>query len=244
MTARFTPGRLLGEQGNHDGAAAHFEALVGDASLTGSERVHALAHLAAAHRNGGRPAEALCAARAGVATALGLGDPRAEAHAHLTLASTLMAYFQASADLDINEAMEALERAATIYADLSPLDFAATLLTMAELCKLVQDFDGAAAIFARVARDLSDPKFASSTDVAHHADHLRGRAHVGVAEIALYEGKVDIAFQYFGVAVRLLGAAGGPASATVLEDVAQYLAADPIGDAAAAEHARTIARRC
>jgi tetratricopeptide (TPR) repeat protein len=240
----FAAGKALGEAGQHAEAVEVFATVAGDLTRSAAERAHALAHQAAALRADGRPAASLATARAAIDLARSAGALRAEAHGQLALATTLIAQFVDGEDVEVGDAMDALDRAAAIHAEHSPIDLGATLLTMAELLKLCGELDGATAIYARVTQDLSAPQFATPPEVAAHANELIGRASVGLAEISQVQGRVEQARSEFAAATRLLAAAGGPTAAALLDDIADYLASEPHLDPDAAAQVRALALSC
>jgi tetratricopeptide (TPR) repeat protein len=230
-----------GRAGQYAKSAASYEVALADASMTAGERAHVLAHLSAAYRLSDRVDDAIRVAREGIKTGVSSADRSAEAHAHLALATALLTLFQSSENWEgFGEVMESLDRSASLYEQLGSIDFGTTLLTMAEAFKQIGELDAAQGVYARVTRDLSDPRWATPDSIARHADHLRGRAFVGLAWIAVDRELQDQAVDYFEAAVNLLVASREPVGASILEEIADWFESDR-SDTAAAKLVRNAA---
>jgi hypothetical protein len=185
-----------------------------------------MSHLASMYRLLERWDDAETAARGAVEAGKASGSLRAEAHAQVTLGTLLLAMFQdeiagTTSDDLFGDAMDALDRAATVYEELGLIDFYTCLLTMAEALRFVEEHAGAEGIYARIARELSDEKWGSPHTIARHADHLRARAFMGLAEIAFVAHDNEKARDRMEAAVGLLVASGegDPVAPTFLEEL-------------------------
>ena len=220
-------------------------------------RVHTLCHFASCHRLAGDDAAAELAAREALSLAHGLGDPACEAHAHLELASTLLATWGSDdvADHEAEEgfstALEHLDAAAVRYEELERVEFFVCLLTIADACRLVEVSETACRIYARITRELCTEKWAfkagESNELARFIDHLRGRAFLGLAMLALNdEDAHGNAREFVDGAVALLEASAAdppdPATADALEHAACLLATE-LGDEERAATVHTAAHR-
>lgn len=230
-----------GRAGQYAKSAASYEVALADTSMAAGERAHVLAHLSAAYRLSDRVDDAIRVAREGIKTGVSSADRSAEAHAHLALATALLSLFKSSENLEgFGEVMESLDRSASIYEQLGRIDFGTTLLTMAEAFKLIGELGAAQGVYARVTRDLSDPRWASPQSIARHADHLRGRAFVGLAWIAVDQELQDQAVEHFETAVTLLVASRDSVGAPILDEIADWFESD-LSDPAAAKLVRNAA---
>ncbi|MBA2543886.1 MAG: hypothetical protein H0V17_29850, partial [Deltaproteobacteria bacterium] len=165
--------------------------------------------------------------------AVSVADLSAEARAHFALATALLGLFESSEIWEgFGEVTESLERAATLYEQLGTIDFGATLLTMADAFTMVGELDAAQSVYVRVTRDLADPRWAAPESIARHADFLRGRAFVGLGWNAVHQQLEDQAGERFEAAVNLLVAAGEPAGAPILEEIAAWFEERANGEAA------------
>lgn len=209
-------------------------------------RVHTLCRLAACHRLAGDTADAERAAREALELAHGLGDRACEAHAHLELATTLLAMWRSDdvadqeAEEGFSEAMDHLDHAASRYEELEQIDFFVCLLTIAEACRLMDVPDTAWRVYARITRELCEEKWASQAadELARFMDHLRGRAFLGLAMLALGDDAHDRAREFVDSAVDLLEASAAEppdhATADALECAACLLATELDDDERAA----------
>jgi len=200
-------------------------------------RVHTLCGLASCHRLAGDDAAAEQAALEALDLARRLGDRACEAHAHLELATTLLAMWRSddAGDHDAEEgfaaAMEHLDDAAVRYEELERVEFFVCLLTIADACRLVDVPDTAWRVYVRITRELCEEKWAAmaeSNELARLLDQLRGRAFLGLAMLALDDDAHDRAREFVDSAVTLLQASAAdppdPATADALAHAAGLLA--------------------
>ena len=219
-------------------------------------RVHTLCQLAACHRLAGDHADAERAAREALELAHGLGDRACEAHAHLELATTLLTICR-SDDVGEHEAgdafssaMDHVDHAASRYEELERVDFFVCLLTIAEACRHVELPDTAWKVYARITRELCEEKWASkaagSDELTRFMDHLRGRAFLGLAMLALDDHAHDRAREFVDAAVDLFDASAAespdPATADALEHAACLFATE-LGDEERAATAHAAAEK-
>jgi len=234
--------RAYGAAGEHAKCAATYEAALADPSMAAGDRVHVLSHLSAAYRLADRLDDAIRAARDAVGIAISAADRRAEAHAQLTLASARLALIQSSDNWEaFDDVMSSLDRSASIYEQLGSIALGATLLTMADALTMADEPDTAWGIYARVTRDLSDARWASPESNARHADYVRGRAFVGLAEICVRRGLRDEAVDHFEAGVSLLVASRDATAAPILHQIADWFESD-LSDPTSATRLRRAAR--
>lgn len=179
-------GQRLLEAGRHAEAITLYEAAA-KAEQEPERRAHVLAMLSSALSLVDHLDEAVAVARGAVGLACSASDERAEAHARLSLGTALVLVVRAghAGESTFSEAMDSLERAASVYQGLGMIDFATALITMAEGCREIGELDPAEGLYARVIHELSDARWAVSEALMLHANHVRGRAFAGLGFIEL-----------------------------------------------------------
>ena len=200
-------------EGRYDDAVSEYLRALDSPLLPADDWLHVMSHLATAYRLAGRWDTAETVARGAIAAAKASGSLRTEAHAQLTLGTLLLAMLQeeiasrASEDVFV-DATDALDRAATLYQELDLIDFYTCLFTLAEALRWVEENAGAEGIYARMTRELCDERWAEPPTMARHADHLRARAFMGLAQIAFAADDGEKARDRMEAAVGLLIASG------------------------------------
>ena len=195
----------------YEEAAAMYEEL---ARAAGPERPQDLAFLSGAYWKLGRVADALRVGREALDVASAGADESAEALAACSLGSAMLDDFlnkgPSAPDWDVfGEAMDLLGRAAALYEGFGSVDYAASLLSMAEGYCTVEIYDTADALYGRVSQELMAVRWSETVALEHHTDYLRGRAFLGHGVVALHSGRRDDASHYLEVAANLL-LAGDP----------------------------------
>ena len=239
--ARIAAAIALGATGDHRGAVASLLETL-ETTLPPADRAHVLAHLADEYRLLDRLDEATRTAREATALATSAADRHAEARGAFALGTVLLEHFERDgAEAHLEEAMELLDRAAEAYHELGKIDFSSVLLTMAEAFRMIGEHEAARGLYTRVTRELADERWAAPIGIARHADHVRGRALLGLGSIALAIDQRDEAARMFAAAAEQLVASHDPASAPLLDDLADTLE-QVLGDAAMAARIRIAAR--
>ena len=188
-------------------AVALYEKLAHDATVP--EQASILSFLSAAYEQVGRFDEAIRTGRKALEVAREASNDVTEAHAGASLGTAILNDFHQKGPSapkwdDFREAMALLEHSALLYEREGSVDYASTLLSMAEAYRGVGIFDGAGALYTRVSRELSDERWSASDDLARHTDYLRGRGFMGLGAVALHYGHRETASDRLDSAVNLL----------------------------------------
>lgn len=216
--------------GRYDEAADAYIDALDEADLAPDDRGHILTKLASLYRLAGQWEDAESTALEAVELAAKGSSPAAEARAHMILGTVLLAMCQEdippAADVEdvLQQAVSAVGHAANLFEHLGVIEFYSALLTIAVAMRLAADNGSARGVFGRIVRDLSDARW-SQPATAAHADHLRGRAFMGLGEIALDEGDDDTGREHLEAAAALLLASGGeePAGVALVDDIADLV---------------------
>jgi hypothetical protein len=230
--------------GRLDDALRAYLRVLADPRAPADERAQVLCSVATTYRLMRCWGEAERAARRAVVEAA--GRSAIEAHAQFTLGTVLLTTFQEGADVDdviIRDATEALERAASLYRDLGSINFYSCLLSLAEGTDPTQVGPHAEGVYGRILDELADDHWARPPEVAKLADHLRARACIGLARIALDAGDGGRGGELLWSAAGLLVASGrgDPAARELLADIARTFL-ERLRDPARAEHVLATAR--
>lgn len=248
LTSQLDQARWLQRTGRTAEAIAEFEAAE-QSARTPVERATVLPFLCGAYEKGGQLEEALRVGRLAVEAADGVADDTLVAHAKLSLGSALFARFfrDGPADPDwsvFEEAMALCDAASQLYEHAGKIDYASALLIMAESYRTVDILDGAGALWVRVVKELSKEPWlpAESQEMGCHVDYLRGRAWMGLGDIALKRIDQHEARRRFDIAVDLLQSGEPETFKADLEEIADIFERD-LGDEQAAEQLRQIAEQ-
>jgi tetratricopeptide (TPR) repeat protein len=234
--------RQLSAAGNHVEAIALFEQAL-DMVSAAVDRAHLLAQLSSEYRMDGRIEDAVTTAAEASELAREVADEAAEAHAGISLASAfLVKFYSEGSETYLFDAIELLDHAASTYERLGRIDFSTALLTMAEAFLCLDDLDVAEGLYARMTRDLVDPRWAKPESLARHADYLRGRAFYGLASIALRRDQRAQAIEYLEAAANLFLAGEPQTSMPCLDQIADVIESE-LGDGEAAKDIRDAARQ-
>lgn len=221
-------------QGRYEEAIERYRQALGSRNLCPNERVHVMCHLASNYRLVGEWDTAKMTAREAVAIAHRLENKRGEAHALLTLGTIFLCLFHEDNDANsghsshiFGEAMDSLDGAAGLYQELGLIDFYTCLLTIGQALQGLGE-SSAEGIYARITRELCDERWSEPAAIARHADHLRARAFMGLAQLALDAGDSPKATDRMEAAVGLLLASGSgdPVAVALLEHIANSYRAD------------------
>ena len=216
--------------GRYDEAADVYVDALDEADLSPDDRCHILTKLASLYRLAGQWDDAESAALEAVELSAKGNSPAAEARAHLILGTVLLEMcleeIPAAADVEdvLQQAVSAAGHAANLFEHLGAIELYCALLTIAVAMRLAADNGSARGVFGRIVHDLSDAKW-SQPATAGHADHLRGRAFMGLGEIALDAGDDDTGREHLETAAALLLASGHeePAGVTLVHDIADLV---------------------
>jgi tetratricopeptide (TPR) repeat protein len=229
----------------HAEAIALYEKLAHDA--TAPEGASILSFLSAAYEQVGRFEEAIRTGRKALELAREASNDAAEAHAGVSLGTAILNDFHRKGPSapkwdDFREAMDLLEHSALLYEREGSVDYASTLLSMAEAYRGVGIFDGAGALYTRVSRELSDERWAASDDLARHTDYLRGRAFMGLGAVGLHDGLREDASDRLDSAVNLLLSGEPQAFKHDLEEIARIFESE-LDDPEAAGQIRDLVKQ-
>lgn len=235
-------GIQLLREGRHEEAISAFEK-VANVTADSGESAHVLAQLADAFRAGGRLADAIRTAQQALEAAKRAADEGAEAHACLSLGTALLVEFDRSESrANFSQAVDCLDRSASIYKGMGLIDFSTALFTLGEAMLRASHLETAAGLYSNVIHELTDARWAESELTAKHADYLRGRAFAGLGLVALRSEDRPQAERHFEAAINLLLAGDLHTAGPVLDELANIFERE-LGDREVASHIRDAATR-